>query len=58
MSSFLEKEIGDPRKESPQFSTPNRAVLEPILVDLDRLWEARHWIPNPGEPILPTADKI
>lgn len=38
---------------TPQFSTPNRAVLEPILADLDRLWEMRHWIPNPGEPIVP-----
>lgn len=43
----------DSRGENPQFSTPNRAVLEPILADLDRLWEMRHWIPNPGEPILP-----
>lgn len=33
--------------------TPNRAVLEPILADLDRLWEMRHWIPNPGESISP-----
>lgn len=31
--------------------TPNRAVLEPILADLDRLWEMRHWIPEPGKPI-------
>lgn len=30
---------------------PNRAVLEPILADLDRLWEMRHWIPDPGVPI-------
>lgn len=28
--------------------TENRAVLEPILADLDRLWEMHHWIPNPG----------
>lgn len=34
-------------------STPNRAVLEPILADLDRLWEMRHWIPEPGKPIFP-----
>ena len=27
---------------TPRFSTPNRAVLEPILADLDRLWEMRH----------------
>lgn len=33
--------------------TPNRAVLEPILADLDRLWEMRHWIPEPGKPIFP-----
>lgn len=32
-------------------STPNRAVLEPILADLDRLWEMRHWIPEPGKPV-------
>ncbi len=38
---------------TPRFCTPNRAVLEPILADLDRLWEMRHWIPNPGEPITP-----
>ena len=47
------KRTEDSRGENPQFSTPNRAVLEPILADLDRLWEMRHWIPNPGEPILP-----
>lgn len=33
------------------FCTPNRAVLEPILADLDRLWEMRHWIPEPGKPV-------
>lgn len=26
--------------------------LEPILADLDRLWEMRHWIPNLGELIF------
>ena len=31
--------------------TPNRAVLEPILADLDRLWEMRHWIPEPEKPV-------
>ena len=36
-----------------RFSTSNRAVLEPILADLDRLWEMRHWIPEPGKPIIP-----
>lgn len=40
-------------RNSPDRSTPNRAVLEPILADLDRLWEMRHWIPEPGKPILP-----
>lgn len=40
-------------KKLSNFSTPNRAVLEPILADLDRIWELRHWIPNPGEPISP-----
>ena len=48
-----ETKIGDSRSENLQFSTPNRAVLEPILADLDRLWEMRHWIPKPGEPIKP-----
>ena len=43
----------DSQNENPQFSTPNRAVLEPILADLDRLWEMRYWIPNQGEPIVP-----
>lgn len=38
--------------------TPNRAVLEPILADLNRIWELRHWIPNPGEPILPRDIQI
>ena len=28
--------------ENSQSCTPNRAVLEPILADLDRLWEMRH----------------
>ena len=44
----------DSQIENPQFSTLNRSVLEPILADLDRLWEMRHWIPEPGKPILPT----
>lgn len=34
------------------YPPPNHAVLEPILVDLDRLWEMRHWIPEPGKPIV------
>lgn len=38
--------------------TPNRAVLKPILADLDRLWEMRHWIPEPGKPIFLNVDKI
>ncbi len=48
----VEKRKEDSRSENP-LGTPNRAVLEPILADLDRLWEMRHWIPNPGEPISP-----
>ena len=36
-------------------STPNRVYLEPLLSDLDRLWEMRFWIPNPGEPISPQS---
>ncbi len=39
--------------QQPYSCTPNRAVLEPILADLDRLWEMRHWIPEPGKPIFP-----
>lgn len=38
--------------------TPNRAVLEPILADLDRLWEMRHWISEPAKPIFINVDKI
>ena len=34
---------------------PDRALLEPILVDLEKLWELRFWIPNPGEPISPQS---
>ncbi|MCH5221010.1 MAG: hypothetical protein J1F05_01600 [Muribaculaceae bacterium] len=30
---------------------PDRIVLEPILRDLDRLYEMRFWIPEPGKPI-------
>ena len=41
-----------------RFSTPNRAVLEPILADLDRLWEMRHWIPEPGKPIIPNKQIV
>ena len=37
------------------FSAPNRVVLEPILCDLEKLWELRFWIPNPGEPISPQS---
>ena len=36
-------------------SEPNRALLEPMLGDLERLWELRFWIPNPGEPISPQS---
>ena len=34
---------------------PDRALLEPILLDLEKLWELRFWIPNPGEPISPQS---
>ena len=34
-------------------SDPNRTLLEPILGDLEKLYEMRFWIPNPGEPISP-----
>lgn len=40
------------------FRTPNRAVLEPILADLDRLWEMRHWIPEPGKPVIPNKQIV
>ena len=36
-------------------SEPNRALLEPMLGDLERLYELRFWIPNPGEPISPQS---
>ena len=29
---------------------PDRIVLEPILRDLDRLYEMRFWIPESGKP--------
>ena len=38
-----------------QFSAPNRVVLEPILCDLETLWELRFWIPHPGDPISPQS---
>lgn len=38
--------------------TPNRAVLESILADLDLIWELRHCIPKPWGPILSNVDKI
>ena len=38
---------------SPRLRTPNRAVLESILRDLERLWEMRLWIPDPSKPINP-----
>lgn len=31
---------------SPRLGTPNRAVLEPILRELERLWELLYWIPD------------
>lgn len=37
----------------PRLPTPNRAVLEPIMRNLERLWELRFWIPDPNEPINP-----
>ena len=36
-------------------SDPNRTLLEPILSDLEKLYEMRFWIPNPGEPISPQS---
>ena len=36
-------------------STPKRAFLEPLLADLNLLYELRFWIPNPGEPISPQS---
>ena len=36
-------------------SDPNRALLEPVLGDLEKLYEMRFWIPNPGEPISPQS---
>ena len=36
---------------SPLLRTPNRADLEPILTDLDKLYQMRFWIPEPGKPI-------
>ena len=43
------------KNSAPQFSTPNRAFLEPLLADLNLLYELRFWIPNPGEPISPQS---
>ena len=40
---------------SVSFSAPNRTLLEPILCDLEKLYEMRFWIPNPGEPISPQS---
>ena len=37
--------------------TPNRALLEPILRDLERLWEMRYWILDPTNPINPIEFK-
>ena len=36
-------------------SDPNRTLLEPILGDLEKLYEMRFWIPNPGKPINPQS---
>ena len=35
--------------------TPNRAFIEPLLADLNLLYELRFWIPNPEEPISPQS---
>lgn len=32
--------------------TLNRAVLEPIFADLNRLWKMRHWISDFGKQII------
>lgn len=42
---------------SPIMFTPNRAVLEPILADLYRLWEMSHMISEPGVLISSFYDK-
>ena len=41
----------DSLDENSLFSAYNHAVLELILADIYRLWEIRHWIPNPGKLI-------
>ena len=43
------------QNESSLVGTPNRAFLEPLLADLNLLYELRFWIPNPGEPINPQS---
>ena len=39
----------------PRLRTPTRAFLEPLLADLNLLYELRFRIPNPGEPINPQS---
>ena len=51
MSRVYKKEFREPSDESSRLRAPNRAVLEPILKDLDRLYEMRYWIPDPNNPI-------
>ena len=45
------KKIGAPKNIGLQFSAQNYTEIEPILADLDRWYEMRFWIPNPGEPV-------
>ena len=44
----IEIEKEDSQNENPQCSTQNYTEIEPILADLDRWYEMRFWIPNPG----------
>lgn len=50
---------GDKKEKGERFSSFSNSVPLTVLFsnqfleDLDKIWELRHWIPDPTKPILP-----
>ena len=47
------KRIGGSFSTSPDSVPPDVLFSNQFLEDLDKIWELRHWIPDPTKPLLP-----
>lgn len=53
-SGRMEKKEKGERQKSFSHSVPLTVLFSnQFLEDLDKIWELRHWIPDPTKPILP-----